>query len=1031
MRHPGFHSRRFALSWACALSVLGTLLSSAPTLTRSAALGQGTVIVPNATPPGSAFAPRPSVPFQRPAGGVGLLGGSEPDGRYPSPQYYIGLEIYRSGDLEQAVDVLESAFRSSRRDINGRWIDAIPALTMLSECAWQLGDLEQSKQYLDQVFEIAIRSQGWLGRVDFRTMVVNEAIVSRPQWLWPAAASLSVLPLSNRVFFRQGDVLTEQSLSQGGTIQEQSFRPIDVAEIMRTLAVACHRRRILLGPLCKNDPVVTQLLNATDFPGNVSRDRFTRSFIGAMRTTEYFAQADDRRVIDDASQYSLIHNEVHALTPITLMAQAQAIAAAGRPLQALPVTANAANTAAALEQPEWIGEAMQLAAGCVGPDTAAAVARSAATAAVAVRRESRLATLHCLIAAADASVTAGDTVSASTFLNQAGELSSRRDVLLPRLDAYRAYVAARIAAASGSAVGGTKASEVDQSLAFIADFALNHRSRRRSLSSMPRLFQMGLIRSTILNSSSSGGGIGGMSGDELLASYADQPPIQWWRRDPVDAIAGCMADAMFLRIARAELAAANGSAESFLIATDHLLAARFLSKLPLGGRLAQVRALASRDESLLSDDALQLRKGGPPGLTELIAAIEAEQQAGPPGAAPAPAAVTLAASQSMENSVTNLAIQRMVFPAIAIPNLESKKPQQALPQRTAMLTFVALGNRVYGSLATNKKVTMWQVAGANRLPGEIGRLLKAIGVGKGRGKRIAIDESWKEIALSIRQRLIPDMSLLPTESFDQLCVVPDGPLWYLPFELLPQDDVSSAGLGDAMKIRYAATPGLAVTPTSLPTTRSTVGLASNKFFAPLDVERETVMRQEIVDGIKDPVVLSSAVGNPASFLGSRLGHVVVAATQNPNVKAPLKTNVAGYDLASPHGDLNAWLRLPAAAPDSVALMGIRTPVDIGQMGDGDELFTLLAGLQVAGVRDVLLSRWAVGGESTAILLRELTQELPFAGLAHSFERSRIILREAKLDPSAEPLLSRSDAEIADLSGSYPLFWAGYLLASPN
>ena len=449
-----------------------------------------------------------ATPFQRPAGGIGQLGGSEPGGQYPSPQYYLGLQYYRSGDLEQAVDVLESALRGSRRDINGRWIDAIPPLAMLAECYWLLGDLGTSKQYIDQTFQIAIRSRGWLGRSGFESAVQGNVVRSKPPWLWPAAASVNVLNISNRIPYRSGDPLTEQRLAQGGTIQEQTIRPIDIAEVMRTLAVAAHRRRIILGPLAKDDPMATSLLESTKYPARLNVP-IGRTLIGAMRTTGYFAGIEDKRVVENARKSSTQGNSAHPLTPIALMTQAQTVATGTQPSIVLDITAAAANAAAALEQPEWIGEAMQLAAGCANATNASAVAKSAGVAALATNRESRLASLHCLVAAADASVTAGDLVSASSFLSQAQILSARRDVLVPRLDAYRAYVAARIAAASGSSIGLASNTKTDQAVAAIADFALNHRSRKRSLISMPRLFQMGLIRSSL------GNNIGGKTGDAL------------------------------------------------------------------------------------------------------------------------------------------------------------------------------------------------------------------------------------------------------------------------------------------------------------------------------------------------------------------------------------------------------------------------------------------------------------------------------------------------------------------------------------
>jgi len=103
---------------------------------------------------------------------------------------------------------------------------------------------------------------------------------------------------------------------------------------------------------------------------------------------------------------------------------------------------------------------------------------------------------------------------------------------------------------------------------------------------------------------------------------------------------------------------------------------------------------------------------------------------------------------------------------------------------------------------------------------------------------------------------------------------------------------------------------------------------------------------------------------------------------------------------------------------------------VGQMGTGDEVFTTLCALHAAGVRSVLLSRWAVGGESTATAIRELVQELPFDGMNAAWARARAVLRSTELNPAAEPLLMKAEHKLEGLTGDQPLFWAGYLLSSP-
>ena len=78
---------------------------------------------------------------------------------------------------------------------------------------------------------------------------------------------------------------------------------------------------------------------------------------------------------------------------------------------------------------------------------------------------------------------------------------------------------------------------------------------------------------------------------------------------------------------------------------------------------------------------------------------------------------------------------------------------------------------------------MWTINGSSRIPSEIAKVLRGIGVGKTRGDRIPEDESWKKDAVALRRHLIPEDATITAEKFDELIIVPDGPLWYLPFEV--------------------------------------------------------------------------------------------------------------------------------------------------------------------------------------------------------------------------------------------------------
>ncbi|MCH5377336.1 MAG: CHAT domain-containing protein [Planctomycetes bacterium] len=692
----------------------------------------------------------------------------------------------------------------------------------------------------------------------------------------------------------------------------------------------------------------------------------------------------------------------------------------------VPLAIQSVHVAAALEQPEFIGEAMQLAAGCCNAQQAPTVVQAAVTVSNAMVRQSRLAALHSLIAGADAAITAEDLDSATRLLADANALGSRRDVTLPRLNAYAAYVAARLAAARGSSIGITKPSDLDAALDRMAGFALNHRIRSRSLVSMPRVYQLGLIQQAVGNS------LGANTSEQLLRAYCEDPPIDVWRRDPVDALAGVMVDRSVAQMARLNLAASGGYAEPFLLASDSLFRSRFLQRLPLAGRIAQIRALAGFEDGVLDPLAIEIRKQMGREMADLRAAAQAAggaaQAAG--GAGQAAEGIDPAQAEMMEARACALALARFPLPQSVPPRLGEKAPVAGLPAKTGMLTFTFVGNKLFATLSADGKVSMWPVAAGTRLSREIGQLLREIGVGKSRGNRLPEDDSWRDMAASLRQQLIPEEVNATSDRFDELIVVPDGPLWYLPFEILPIGAPESQLMGDQMAIRYAPTPGFALQPAASAAVSPTIGICADLFFAPRDPEQNEAIIQSIVDVVKDPLRLPQDAETPTSLLGDKVGHLLVASPRAANPKSPLMMSPAPYDQTSPYGTLAAWLRFPVQGPKSVVLCGMRTPVGVGQMGTGDEVFTTLCALHAAGVRSVLLSRWAVGGESTATAIRELVQELPFDGMNAAWARARAVLRSTELNPAAEPLLMKAEHKLEGLTGDQPLFWAGYLLSSP-
>ena len=141
---------------------------------------------------------------------------------------------------------------------------------------------------------------------------------------------------------------------------------------------------------------------------------------------------------------------------------------------------------------------------------------------------------------------------------------------------------------------------------------------------------------------------------------------------------------------------------------------------------------------------------------------------------------------------------------------------------------------------------------------------------------------------------------------------------------------------------------------------------------------------------------------------------------------------AGDRSGRPAATFADWLAAPRKRPSRVVFAGMQTPMADGLAGavarPGEELFLAATDLLAAGARSALLSRWRVGGRSSADLVAEFLRdgEDPGVGAAESWSRAVDVVTPEEPDPSTEGRL-RSDGQVVLADLRHPFFWAGYLL----
>jgi len=953
-----------------------------------------------------------------------------PQNTYPNEQYYFALEIYREGNLQDAFEAFEMALGRCRKDINGRWLDAIPVHAMLGECFYQAGDLPAAAEQAELALAIAANNRGWLSALEWQDVVSAAVRTPDQSSAWAAPNIPAIVPTTQRMKLATGNPNIEAQIRAGGVFENPRLTSMDAVEILRGLAIAAYRRRIIYGTLADQSGIASQALDGTKFPAAFNQPIGT-AIIGSVRSCEHFAGGSNEEAINDANRSAFVGGAIHPLTPITLLMSARVLAIGEQYKQAIPIAIQAAIAASALRQPELVGEAFMVAAGCANKDNAATIAVASAAASSMHMRQGRLAWVGSMLASAEAMLIMGDTVNAQAAISQVIAMLQRRDVQLPRMAAHGEYVTALAAAQTGDVAGQNSSAVIDAALARMYTFASGNgpvfrranTAQRRAAGvapAMPSLFQVALV-----NATAQGRGIGGKAVEEKLKHFSRPAPSSQWRWDPVDAIAWETFDRTPVINALIVSAIKRNDSTNLLTLVDSLARQRFLMTQPIGGRALQAHRLVAVDKALLTKDAADLLAAPTQPITQMIN-LKAAVSPGPGTAG------FIAYASRLESLARWSALQRSETVGVAPPVVSATSDLARLPEGDGMLVFVDVAGNTLGIMAINQKLTIWNVAPTKAVGVEVSKILREIGVASNRAaSRLDGESKWKRQAATLRRRLIPDEYLSSLENLKSLVIVPSGPLWYLPIGLLPMGDENAELLGDRIAIRFSPTPGCVLFPMAQSHLQRPIGVASGLFFAPRDGDENQRMIDEVKGSIKTMVSLPPDPPVASGLLGDGVGSIAVLAVSRAVAGDPFTFAPATYDAADPAGQLRFWMSSASQVPPSVFLFGYRSAAESPTLGDGSDLFLPLTAMHCSGVRDVVISRWAVGGESTSVIAKEFLQEVAFEGVQASWQRARQAIRSRGINPENEVILGSKDTQRDEVSGEHPLFWAGYLVDSPG
>ncbi len=964
----------------------------------------------------------------------------------PTPAYDLAQQALAEGNFTAALELAVTEYQGGVKLGAQRWIDSIAAAAVVGECRYELGALREAVTAYEEALLVAANHPDWLLAVQFPPQPLRPMAQQRVATWGRSRRNTAPVQLPQTMTIRRGGGDPQEVLQRGGVLAAAADYPIRPHEIVRSLVISLYRHGELLGDLATVSPAVdaaTRGLVKRPAPPN----HYSQCWIDVALGTAYWVQGKSDLAVPLLDRGLLIGNQLdHPLTAWALLVLGRIALASDRAADAVRLFEEASFSAADFGDARALEEAFRL---------AFAAHMSAGTRGVppVIRggcdwTRNQLPVLHLRLLAMRAQClsAAGDQRQATAVAKEIDGRLLRADPGRGAAGADAAYAAALIGYAAGDIAAGD--GDLDRSLAI---------AKRRSarLFQTTRLVELLAEGATIITDRQAEAMFSRLLGDPVARDFAVDPleilsSISTPRTDAFDA---------WITVA------GRRGEEAALFAAEAAARNQWLSSQPLGGRRVSIQRLlgaepqglpaadAARRAALLAahPDVRQLLDDMARHRTTLLQAFAgaakpaADQPPVLPGAGDDWRGYAQLATR-LRQRVAALAAGRdptiIDFPPLT-PTAEIRR---RLAPRQLILSFHVTQGGLVGVLESRDRTAFWQVQQAAGLPRAVGDLASSLCLfdpvaAVATDKLVASD--WRSAAAQIERILFENSKISLAEGIDELIIVPDGLLWYVPFELLPVASNRQPGeaenaprlLRDACRIRYAPTRSLAVLRFEAPRLAARTGVHVGRMFRgdkPAVAERTLARLLEEVDGTAALVI--SPQGPPPALAASLYDTLAIfdeLSAPGPVAAWPLVPSSSGQAGFS----FDEWLASPRKRPQRVLLPGLQTAMAGGldklPARPGDDLFIAVTTLLAAGSHTALVGRWRTGGLVSVDLMAEFLRDLDVPGdaqqpIAERWRRAVDVVTAEQPDPEQEPRL-RQVAKAVLPDARHPFFWAGYLL----
>lgn len=951
----------------------------------------------------------------------------------PHRGYYFGFPELYEGDFRAAIRRFTSEYRTAFRIGDQRYVDSVCIATMIGECHYRVGDYQRALESFNEALELyqALDGQRWQANIQLPAIIqADTSAVQRARVTWGTSkrnGQISNVPDNLSVL--RGRLDASRVFEQGGVFDPAELRQVDVTEVLRCAALAIVRRREIMGATGRYDPLSLRLLGSLKKAG-VGNGTLLGAYNGIVYGAILSAVGDyDKAATMLTSSLQLSGGLDHRLTPLGLAELAFIGIAKDKPAVALEFAIESTYSAAYFQQPDMIERGFELATQAHLYNTRTPLPSLVPAIAWAGRERTQMLEASLNVRLAECLSESGDVQRSGQALKRAGSLMTNRNnisqtLLVARLN----YLTALNEFTNGDTRSGL----------------VSLRSAMKELTAKsPALFRLQLADSLAVK-----GTLTEKQSDLLYTALLQDPSERLWRTEPMDAIAFLLTPHVGALERWFEILINRKQIDRAVEVADHIRRHRFYADLPLGGRLLSLRWVLQGDAQFLKAEALQQRQGL---LTrysryrELLnqSTLLNDQLNGLPLKPVADSDDDRLQRKTMQELAAVYDAQESIIAGIALKREAAEMAFPPIGNASDVQGFVQPGEIVFSVLKTaagyhvfffdDQRARYLGLVDAGALKKGVGNLLVKMGVAANFADPQLIDsEAWKEAMLEFQDNLFEDIPPEQLAAADELIVIPDGLLWYVPFEaFLVGDDQHP--LIESTKVRYCPTLFLSFANPSNSGAIKSTGVVTGAMYRQTDQSVADASFAGKLEKEIDAQKFTDVQDLPTDQLANRMDQLVVLSQSSFEKGAfglqPMRGD-GGRKKSQNQATLLDWMKVPFSSPVHVVMPGLNSigGADGLSRPDGSELFFTATSMMAAGGRSVLLSRWNGGGQLQAELASRYARFAVSMPVTMALQNAIAQVRLEKVDFAKEPRL-KSDPNPPAIDGDHPFFWANAMLIS--